>query len=323
MSRTVPWDGIPTPASDFTVVRVADTSGVSIYWGRDVSAQCLLIVELEGDFTAQLRRDTVTLHGIGVDLRQSDTAGVQRLVLTLARHFDSDLFLGLCNTLIDSLRTVTDSAVALAVTIAHLRRWKAFLAGRNARRLSPEEVRGLFGELHVLCVLYQNTLTQAAAVAAWGGPDESHQDFIFANRAIEVKSLSSRERNTVRISSEDQLASLAEELFLLTQRLSDMPDHPQALSLNEMVALIESELSEAEAIEQYTGKLADFGYAPLVEYDSPRFVVSGLQGYRVTDTFPRLIRSELPQGITHVSYDIMIETITPFACDEAELFRRP
>jgi hypothetical protein len=183
-------------------------------------------------------------------------------------------------------------------------------------------VRGLFGELHVLRVLYQNTLTQSAAVAAWGGPEESHQDFIFANRAIEVKSLSGRERNTVRISSEDQLTSLAEELFLLTQRLSDMPDHPQALSLNEMVALIESELSEAEAIEQYTGKLADFGYAPLVEYDSPRFVVSGLQGYRVTDTFPRLIRSELPQGITRVSYDILIETIKPFACGEAELFRR-
>lgn len=323
MSRNVPWDGIPTPSSDFTVVRVADTPGVAIYWGRDVSAQCLLIVELEGDFTAQLRRDTVSLHGIGVDLRNSDSAGFQRLVLTLARHIDSDLFLGLCETLIESLRAVTDSAVALAVTIAHLKRWKAFLAGRNARRLSPEEVRGLFGELHVLRLLYQETLTQAAAVDAWSGPDDSHQDFIFASRAIEVKSFSGRERNTVRISSEDQLASLAEELFLLTQRLSDLPDHPQALSLNEIVALIERELSEAEAIEQYTYKLADFGYAPLFDYDSPRFVVSGLQGYRVTDTFPRLIRSELPQGVTRVSYDIMIETISPFVCEEAELFRRP
>lgn len=323
MSRIVPWDDIPVPNSDFTVVRVADISGVSIYWGRDVSAQCLLIIELEGDFTAQLRRDTVTLHGIGVDLRNSESAGFQRLVLTLARHIDSDLFLGLCSTLIDSLRTVTDSAVALAVTIAHLKRWKAFLAGRNARRLSPEEVRGLFGELYILRQLYQNTLTQVAAVDSWCGPDDSHQDFIFANRAIEVKSLSGRERNVVRISSEDQLASLTEDLFLLTQRLSDMPDHAQALSLNEIAALIESELTDAEAIEQYTGKLADFGYAPLVEYDVPRFVVSGLQGYRVTGTFPRLVRSELPQGIARVSYDVMIETIAPFACDEAELFRRP
>ena len=323
MSRTSPWDGIPIPASDFTVVRVAGTSGVSIYWGRDVSAQCLLVIELQGDFAAHLRQDNVSLHGIALDLRNSETAGFQRLVLTLARHVDSDLFLGLCDTLIDSLRTVADPAIALAVTIAHLKRWRAFLAGRNARRLSPEELRGLFGELHVLRLLYQTTLTQTAAVEAWGGPDDTHQDFIFSNRAIEVKSLSGRERNTVRISSEDQLASVAEELFLLTQRLSDMPDNAQALSLNELVALIEGELSEAEAIEQYTGKLADFGYAPLIEYDAPRFVVSGLQGYKVTELFPRLIRAELPQGIKRVSYEIMIEAITPFACDEAELFRRP
>jgi Putative PD-(D/E)XK family member, (DUF4420) len=323
MSKSAPWDGIPTPAADFSVRRVAGTTGVPIYWGRDTGARCLLIMELDGNHTAQFRRDTVILHGIGVDLRNADTAARQRLVLTLARHIDSDLFLGLCETLIGSLKDATDPATALAVALAHLKRWKAFLAGQNARLLSPQEVRGLFGELHVLRMLYQDTLPQAAAVDAWCGPDDSQQDFIFGNRAIEVKSLSGRERNTVRISSEDQLESLVDELFLLTQRLSDMPDAQHALSLNGIVALIESELRDAEAIEQFTDKLAGISYAPLTEYDSPRFVVGGLQGYRVNDNFPRLIRSELPQGITKVSYDIMLEAIAPFCCDETELFRRP
>src|SRR3990167_1015161 len=239
MSKPVPWDDIPTPTADFNVVRAAGTSGIPIYWGRDAASQCLLIVKLEGDFTAQFRREMVSLHGINVDLRNSDAAGQQRLVLTLARHIDSDLFLGLCETLIGSLKDVTDPASALAVTLTHLKRWKAFLTGKNARLLLPEEVRGLFGELHVLRMLYQNTLTQVAAVDAWCGPNDSHQDFIFGNRAIEVKSLSGRERSTVRISSEDQLESLVDELFLLTQRLSDMPDAQHALSLNGIVALIE------------------------------------------------------------------------------------
>ncbi|WP_422027532.1 PD-(D/E)XK motif protein [Pyruvatibacter mobilis] len=323
MSKPVPWDGIPTPTADFTVVRVAGAAGIPIYWGRDMAAQCLFIVELEGDFTAQFRRDTVLLHGISVDLRNGDVAEQQRLVLTLARHIDSDLFLGLCETLIDSLKDVTDPATALAVALAHLKRWKAFLAGRNARLLSPEEVRGLFGELHVLRTLYQDTLPQAAAVDAWCGPDDSHQDFIFGGRAIEVKSLSGRERSTVRISSEDQLESLVDELFLLTQRLSNMPDTQHALSLNGIVALIESELTDAEAIEQFTDKLAGMSYTPLAEYDTPHFVVGGLQGYRVTGDFPRLIRSKLPQGITKVSYDITLEAMAPFSCEEAELFRRP
>ena len=322
MSRSVPWDSIPTPAADFTVVRVAGTSGVSIYWGRDTGAQCLLIVELQGDHKAQFRRDTMALHGIGVDLRNGDTAGQQRLVLTLARHADSDLFLGLCETLIGSLKDIADPATALAVALAHLKRWKIFLAGRNARLLSPEEVRGLFGELHVLRTLYQNknTLSQAAAVDAWCGPDDSHQDFIFDNRAIEVKSLSGRERSTVRISSEDQLESLVDELFLLTQRLSDKPDAQHALSLNGIVALIESELTDAGVIEQFADKLASMSYAPIAEYDVPRFVVSDLQGYRVTDTFPRLIRSKLPQGVAKVSYDIRLETIAQYKCDGAAIF---
>lgn len=323
MSRSVPWGAIPIPAADLCVLRIAGTTGVSIFWGRDAGGQCLLIIELDGDHTAQLRRDVVSLHGIGVDLRNGDRAGQQRFVLTLARHIDSDLFLGLCETLVGSLKDVADPATALAVALAHLRRWKAFLAGRNARLLSPEEIRGLFGELHVLRLLYQDTLPQVAAVDAWCGPDDSHQDFIFGNRAIEVKSLSGRERNTVRISSEDQLESLADELFLLTQRLSSQPDAGQALSLNGIVGLIDSELADADAIEQFADKLAGIGYVPLAEYDAPRFIVGGLQGYRVTDGFPRLIRSELPPGITKVSYDVMLEAIAPFSCDETDMFRRP
>lgn len=320
MSRSVPWDSIPTPAANFTVVRVAEAGGIPIYWGRDTGAQCLLIVELQGDHAAQFRRDMVTLHGIGVDLRNGDKDGGQWLVLTLASHINSDLFLGLCETLIGSLRNVADSAAALSVALAHLKRWKTFLAGRNARLLSPEEVRGLFGELHVLRRLYQDTLTQAGAVEAWCGPDDSHQDFIFGDRAIEVKSLSGRERSAVRISSEDQLESLADELFLLTLRLIERPDAEQTLSLNGTVALITGELTDSEAVEQFMNKLADVGYAPLAEYDSPCFVVRDVQGYHVHDGFPRLIRSELPTGIVKVAYDIRFETIAQHQCDDALIF---
>jgi hypothetical protein len=322
MSRSVPWEIIPTPAVDLSVLRVAGTTGVAIFWGRDTTARCLLIIELGGDHTAQFRRDVVSLHGISVDLRNGDVPGQQRLVLTLARHIDSDLFLGLCETLVGNLKSVADPATALAVALAHLKRWKAFLAGRNARMLSPEEVRGLFGELHVLRRLYMDTLPQAAAVDAWLGPDSSHQDFIFGERAIEVKSLSGRERNTVRISSEDQLESSLSQLFLLTLRLSDMPDADHALSLNGIVSLIENELSSAEAMEQFSDKLASMGYACLAEYDQSRFVVTALQGYRVVHGFPRLVRSEVPKGVTKVNYDILLEVIAPFVCEDTAMFGR-
>lgn len=324
MSRSLPpWDAISTPAADLSVLRIVKAMGVPLFWGRDTQGRCLFIIDLDGDHTAQFRCDVVPLHGIGVDLRSGDRIGQQRFVLTLACHVDKDLFWGLCETLIGSLRDVSDPATALAVALAHLRRWKAFLAGRNARLLSPEEIRGLFGELHILRLLYQRTLPQVAAMEAWCGPDDAHQDFIFSNRAIEVKSFSGRERSTVRISSEDQLESLADELFLLTQQLSSQPSAGNALSLNGIVELISRELVDADAIEKFTDKLAGVGYVPLVEYDVPRFIVGNLQGYRVVDGFPYLIRSDLPPGITKVSYDVRLEAIASFSCDEADIFRRP
>lgn len=320
-SRSPPWDSVPTPASDFTVVRVPGLRGVPIYWGRDTASQCLLIVELSGDHTDQLRSDGVTLNGIGVDMRLADVPDRQRLVLTLARHVDTDLFQGLCETLIESLRAVDDSATALAVTLAHLKRWKAFLSGRRST-MSPEQVRGLFAELQMLRSLYAARTTPSMAVVAWTGADRVQQDFIFGDEAIEVKSLSGRERNSVRISSEDQLESLTSSLYLAVYRLSEMPESPQSTSLNDLVAQIDGELGDPEALEDFARKLSAYGYAPLHDYDSPRFTVSDLKAYRVEEGFPRLVRSGLPTGIARLSYDIELETIRPFECSSSEILGR-
>lgn len=322
MSKSTPWDGIPTPTVDFTVVRVTAPTGVPIYWGRDAQGHCLLIIGLEGDFTAEFRSGIVPLHGIKIDLRNGINLGQQRLVLTLAHHVDHDLFLSLCKTLIDSISGVSDSGGALAVTFTHLRRWKAFLSGRNAKLLSPEEIRGLFGELHILRMLYQQTLSQAAAISAWCGPDYRQQDFIFGDRAIEVKSLSGRERSIVSISSEDQLECVTDNLFLVIQRVIEMSDANQALSLNGIISLVEGELTDGEAVDLFSDKLANVGYAPLAEYDAQKFTVTGMRGYHITNEFPRLIRSQLPPGITRVSYSINLEVIEPFSCLSETIFQR-
>jgi hypothetical protein len=321
-SRTSPWDSVPTPSADYTVVRVPDLRGVPIYWGRDTTSQCLLIVELTGDHTEQLRSDGVTLSGIGVDMRLGERPGQQRLVLTLARHVDTDLFQGLCETLIESLRQVDDSAAALAVTLAHLKRWKAFLSGRKTT-LSPEQARGLFAELQMMRALYAARMTAPIAVYAWCGADRVQQDFIFGDTAVEVKSLSGRERNAVRISSEDQLESLTSSLFLSVYRLSEMPQSKTSISLNALVQQIEGELADAQALEEFARKLSAYGYAPLHDYDSPRFTVSDLKTYRVVEGFPRLVRSGIPNGIARLSYDIELETIRPFECDSGDILGRP
>jgi hypothetical protein len=320
MTDRLPWDEIGIPTRDYIVRKIATASAIPLFWGRDTSGRCLAIIELEGDFAEAFRRGVVELHGINVDLRDSD-AQQQRLVLTLDRNVDQDLFLGLCQTLINALEPMTTSFQALTVTLAHIRRWRAFLAARKSRRLSDEEVRGLWTELHYMRALYACRLTPPVTVDAWTGADMRQQDFIFDNTAIEVKSLHGRDRNTVRISSEDQLSTVVDDLFLVTHRLAVTDDDTGALSLNALVELIESELGDGEALEQFSQKLADFGYLPITAYDTPEFVVAERQAYRVKGDFPRLVRAELPSGITRVSYEIELEAMKNFEADDNEVLK--
>ena len=120
MTEQSRWDEIDIPDSDYNVKRVAGTMAVPCYWGRDVSGACLFIVELEGDNTAEFRKSIVRVNGIGVDLRTGN--GQQRLVLTLEKQVDRDLFSGLCRTLASTLEQVGDSTTSLSVALAHLRR---------------------------------------------------------------------------------------------------------------------------------------------------------------------------------------------------------
>lgn len=318
MLDSSPWDGIAVPGSDFNVRQVAGKTAVPCFWGRDAGGACLFIVELQGDHAAQYRKNAITVTGIDVDLRAGDQ-GQQRLVLALERQVDRDLFEGLCRTLASSLEHATDSASSLAVSLAHVRRWKTFLAGRS-QHLSAEEVRGLFTEITFLLELIDRQMSSNTAVEAWLGPERSHQDFIFGNTAVEIKSLSGAERSTVRISSEDQLESLNDALFLRIYRLSNLTDAAGACSLNEIVTAVQARLGEATAVEAFDRKLVAYGYTPLPDYDQPRFVVSDVSSYRVSDEFPRLMRSQLPTGIVSVAYDIRLEAIAPYECDCAAVF---
>lgn len=319
-SSKSPWDEMKAPDSDYTVRYLTASGDVAMCWGKDVQGQCLFIVQLEGDHTEQFRKNTTNMNGIEVDLRQLPEPRKQGLILTLEKHVDRDLFHGLCQTLIGNLDGISDPAAALGVALNHFKRWKAFLAGKRTRVLSLEEVRGLFAELSFLRFLNEKSLTDVQAVEAWCGPDHIHQDFIFGDTAVEVKSINARDRSIVRVSSEDQLETVSEHLFLKVYRLTEAPGGTPTQSLNELVSAVGHELSDADAIEDYWRKLATYGYLEMRQYDAPKFLVNGSSTYRVSDDFPRLVRSDIPDGVVDVKYKLQLEKIASFECNQNEIW---
>ena len=312
MSNSSCWAEIKTPGQDYNVRKIPEIKGIPLYWGKDSVGHCLFIMELSGDQTELFKRQYVNVQGIKSELRFIDTNKSQGMVISLEKHVDKDLFFAMCHTLISALREVTDSATGLSVALAQVKRWKAFMAGKKRGVLSAEEIRGLFGEIAFLQQLLEHTSTEQDALKSWEGPESIQQDFIFSNTALEVKTLSGRERNSVRISSEDQLDSLNDKLFLKVFRLSDMPESDRAVSLNGLVKEIADRFSDHSALELFYDKLAKAGYAELDEYDNPRFVVSEESLYYINDDFPKLIRSELPEGISNVRYGIELESMKAF-----------
>ncbi len=310
-NKVIPWDDIRQPDKDYNVRLVPGGGLIPLYWGRDSDGRCLLIIELDGDNTNELRHSDIAVLGIEVDLRHLDSLMRQGLVLTLEHQVDRDLFHALCQTLIYSLQQVSSRSEALGVALIHIKRWKIFLAGRKSRLLSNEEIRGLFGELHFLRLLC-NKLPLQTAIDAWCGPNGSHQDFIFGNTAVETKTISGRERSTVLISSEDQLESTCDRLFISIYRLSEMPDADLAISLNDLVRIIESELAEPAILEDFRVRIGAYGYVDIKEYDTPKLIVSSQQIFEVDHTFPRIIRSGLPSGVVKVGYEIQLEKIEAF-----------
>ncbi len=320
-SKQSPWDKIKTPGSDYNVRSVAAATSIPLYWGKDAEGRCLFILELDGDHSGQFQKHRISVHGLKIDLRLLGTIQKQGLVISVENLVDTDIFLGLCETLVSSLKDVKDSTTGLSVAVAHLKRWKAFMAGKNKRLLSAEEVRGLFAELSFLQSLFPTHLSEKSAIESWCGAEGAHQDFIFANTSVEVKSLSGRERSAVRISSEDQLEGLSDNLYLMIYRLSEIPESDRAISLNELARQIERDITDSDAIEEFPRKLAAYGYVEMRDYDEPKFLISSQRTFRVMDDFPRLIRSGLPDGIVQVGYEIKLEKLEPFECDVSLIWR--
>jgi hypothetical protein len=116
------------------------------------------------------------------------------------------------------------------------------------------------------------------------------------------------------------MEALCDNLYLFVMRLSEMPDSDRAFSLNDAVRRITAELTDGEALEQMSARLAAYGYVELREYDEPKLLVAGQRCFKVVDGFPRLIRSALPEGVLRVAYDVELEKIAPFECDMGRIW---
>lgn len=217
-------------------------------------------------------------------------------------------FSAFCEDLIDATDKVSGEEAVYQTLSARYQAWrKLFKTDRS--KLSLPEVMGLIGELLFLKTYASEKWGWDKALDSWSGPEKTHKDFSCDNDWFEIKAINVG-KETVHISSIEQLDSdIVGKLMIFS--LEKMSTTYNGLTLNTLVKDIMGLLNTTQK-DVFLNKLILYGYDFSPEHDAQVFDTKGETAYSITETFPRIKKSNLPLAITKTQYDIVISEIQQF-----------
>jgi hypothetical protein len=242
-----------------------------------------------------------------------------QLVLTNPRH--KDIFTTLVQDIVDSLALVSEERAAVSEFITRLKRWQTFLEKNNPEGLSEIAQQGLYGELWFLRQVVFPNLESAKGIRCWTGPKATQQDFQFPGCAVEVKTTSSKQHQTLSIASERQLDDTGIGTIVLLHLSLDLRQE-QGETLPETVASVRSFVAhDALAKDELENLLFEVGYLDIhaTRYEKTGYIIREHNYFKVGADFPRIIESDLRNGIGDVRYTISVAECKRFSIAESEV----
>lgn len=237
--------------------------------------------------------------------------GRSSLVVELLEPRLNQLFSALVADLTALLQAASAISDPVAIVLERLALWRRLFSDSVLEGLTLEQQRGLFCELLCLKEEFIPALGASRAVSSWLAPFGSARDFKIGPIAVEVKSRFRKGNTSVRISSEEQLASDDHSLFLLVYAL----DSGQGESLNQLVDACMMSLGDAPAVQlQFSDALVRWGYLDVhrMKYDQPLYTAT-VACFDVSEGFPRITPEDLRPGVLRVAYDVDLAACMQFS----------
>lgn len=237
------------------------------------------------------------------------------LCIILNDIYFKDLFDDLILSIFSKIYQVLDPNDYSELFTKHFFKWSAFFEKKKFDGLSREQIKGMIGELFFLKnQLLELRINVDDIISCWRGPYDDGHDFVSDFVDHEIKTIENT-KNNVRISSEFQLESEKGKKLELVVFLVIF-DIENGLSLKSLINDIKTIILEkfgdnsifinaiaqkglsVEGLEQYE----IFKYTPTLEisYDCNKI------------NFPKLIRSNTPEEISDINYDIKLNLIEEF-----------
>jgi hypothetical protein len=244
-------------------------------------------------------------------------------LVQLVNQQHTEVFSVLCEDLISRVAEMESVDEVLRILIQRLDKWKSLFESASGQGLTPDQQRGLFGELYFLRAWIENEGDANISLLSWQGPAGNIRDFQIGEWALEVKTTHGNNHQKVQISSERQLdTSNLNYVFLYHLSLEEQLFSGE--TLNEIVDQVESLLLEKDAsLSDFKMRLLQVGYFDQHRhlYDKKGYKIRACDVYHVKDQFPRIEEAELRRGVGDVKYSIVIADCVSYQVTQNELFQ--
>jgi len=313
------WDKIndlPT-LGDYSSLLVSSESYAEISVAISPDANRCLLLALPSGYNAdfvEIIRENLELSMVS----EQKYVSVTLLDLRFIDLFD-DLIVSMHNAICD-VRSVDEYC---SIFLQTFNKWSQFFERAEQVRLSDIVIRGIFGELKVLQKVIAETPASGidSVLKSWRGPYDQGQDFIFEDLNIEVKTRSTT-NSSVIIANEDQLDQTDGkrlELAVVTLEMNETEGQTLEVLVQAITEKIEGFLGDTtifyRALEQ-KGLSAE----NLKVYDNLIFKAHNIYIYDcLLATFPKLVRSKLPDPIFNVKYSLNTAELESYLTEEIEL----
>ncbi len=259
----------------------------------------------------------------GFEVRRMIFAGDDRIALqlVLANRRFKDIFTVLVQDIAENIAYIPVESDAVLTLANRLKRWQLFLEKHEPEGLSDEAQHGLYGELWFLRqVILPNIGLRS--VCYWLGPEAANQDFNFEGCAVEVKTTVTQNPQKLSISNENQLdETTLNALFLMHLRL-DIRKGGETLPkmVESLRVVLEGALSSKDLFEK---RLFQAGYLDVhaLKYDETVYMHRNNTYFKVEQSFPRIVPTDLKQGVMQVRYGIELIACRPYAIAESEVIQ--
>jgi hypothetical protein len=177
----------------------------------------------------------------------------------------------------------------------------------------------LYGELTFIEAGLQQGNSNPSLLNAWQAPLGSNQDFLFGPIAVEIKTTTNNEVNLVRITNARQLDSTGLEGLFLVRYAFDFRQGA-GRTLPELILALKALLKviSSDALSVFNDRLLDAGFVEGTpnDFDDWGFTSRMFDVFSVGDGFPRLLESNLPSGVSAISYTLNLSAAQQFRIAE-------